>query len=119
MVKVYPVIVCKEEDSVRKIAKLLKSKKERRVFVVNKDKKLVGVVTTTDLVYNFLATAKQDAKAKDIMTKKVLAIDKDDTIEKALEVMNKVKNYVCPVVDDGKIVGILRHNDIVKFLMSN
>ncbi|MEI7718822.1 MAG: CBS domain-containing protein [archaeon] len=117
-IKVYPALVCKEDDSISKIAKLLKSKNERRIFVVDKDKKLVGIITTTDLVYNFLATSKKEMKAKEIMTKKVLSINKEDTIEKALDVMNKIKTYICPVVNDGKIVGVLRHNDIVKFLMS-
>ena len=117
-IKVYPAFVCKEDDSVSKIASLLKSKNERRIFVVDKDKRLVGIITTTDLVYKFLATTKKEMKAKEIMTKKVLSINKEDTIEKALDVMNKIKTYICPVVNDGKIVGVLRHNDIVKFLIS-
>lgn len=104
---------------------LMRSNKFRRLPVVDNGK-LVGIVTDRDLrevsaspatslsVYelNYLLAKMQ---VKDIMTKKVLTVSADATVEEAALIMynNKIGGLV--VLDDKQqIVGILTETDIFK-----
>lgn len=116
--KVHPCLKTGLNTSVKEIAKILKKEGERRIFIVDKDDVLKGIVTTTDLVYKVLAQDKTNVTAKDIMTKKVSVVDIEDPIEKALGVMNSHKTFVCPVVEKGKLKGVLPYHEIINYVFS-
>ena len=118
-IKIHPALTCFIDESIVNIAKKLKKEKHRRIFVIDDEKKLKGVITTTDLVYKALAENKTALKARDIMTKKVEYVEQSDELEKALGVMNSTKSYVCPITENGKFIGLLSHHDIVGFLISS
>jgi len=117
-IKIHKALTCGKDEGVVAIADLLKKNKQRRVFVVDGDGKLMGVITTTDLVYKVLAGNKKDLKAKEIMTSSVEHVESSDALENALGVMNTTKSYVCPVTEKGKFIGVIDHHDIVRFLVS-
>ncbi|HLC53299.1 MAG TPA: CBS domain-containing protein [Candidatus Nanoarchaeia archaeon] len=117
-VPMHRVLTCSADDSVSHVAQVLKKNKDRRVFVVDKQKRLQGIITTTDLTYKAIATGKTGLKAKQVMTKNVASIDVKDDIGKALHIMNKLKSFVCPITDKGKIVGIVSYHDLVRYLCS-
>jgi CBS domain-containing protein len=118
-IKILPVITCSLDDSITHIAKVMKEKKERRVFVVDKSKKLEGIITTTDLVYKALANDSKNLKAKDVMTQEVKSIDIQEDMEKALEIMNDLKTFTCPVTDKGKLLGLVSYHDLVSYVISS
>jgi CBS domain-containing protein len=105
-------------ESVRSIAKKMHSKKKRRFYIVDKEKKLEGVVTTVDIM-KAIALGKDVTKTKvsDIMCRKVKAISVDDNIDDALKIMNSLKTFVCPVVKDGKLLGVITYQDIISNLV--
>lgn len=117
-IKIQKALTCKEDENVANIAKMLKKENHRRIFVVDEEGKLKGIITTTDLVYKVLADGKKTAKAKDIMTAKVEHVEHSDPLENALGVMDATKSYVCPVTENGKFIGLISHHDIVGFLVS-
>jgi len=51
-------------------------------------------------------------KAKDLMTKDVLMMDKDDRLQEAIDVMAKHRVSKLVVVDKGQVVGVLTDGDI-------
>lgn len=51
-------------------------------------------------------------KVKEIMTKDVITISKDETVVKAFEKMLKHKISSLPVVENGKVIGIITTTDI-------
>jgi len=55
-------------------------------------------------------------KVKDLMTKNVITFDPNMTIKEAMEIL--VKNNIggAPVVDNGKLVGIITQRDILSYL---
>jgi CBS domain-containing protein len=53
---------------------------------------------------------------KEIMTKTVHAISPDDDLEDASTMMVKYDVNRLPVIDNGKLVGIVARNDIIKGL---
>lgn len=111
-IKLHKVLACKIDEKIIEVSKKLKEKKERRIFVVDKDK-LVGIITTTDLVYKVLAENKKDLTARDVMTKEVKSVDINEDIEKALEIMNSLKTFACPVTVKGKLLGLVSYHDLV------
>ena len=114
-IKVHEALTCKLDDDVKDIARKLKENKERRIFVVDNSGKLVGLITTTDLVYNALCEDK-NLKAKDVMTKEVKCVDVSEDLDKALAIMDETKSFVCPVVKEGKVLGIVTYHDLVNYV---
>ncbi len=58
-------------------------------------------------------------KAKDIMTKDVITIEPEVTLDKAIKKLVKNKISGMPVVDDsGKMIGIISEKDILNFAFS-
>lgn len=106
---------CSPEDSITKIAKFMQKNKSRRVFVIDKNKKLIGILTTVDILNKVVAKEKDPSKVKaeEIMEKKVLSIELSDSLDKALGIMNSLKTFVCPIVDKGKLLGIVSYQSII------
>ncbi len=116
-IKLHEVLTCTEEESVKEIAKKLRDNKERRIFVIDEKEKLVGVITTTDLVYKALGD--EGKKANQVMTTNVESVDSKEDLNKALEIMNKLKSFVCPVTEDGKIIGLISYHDLMNYVISS
>lgn len=117
MSKEIPLIkaeTCSPDDSIKDVAKRMQSKKSRRIFVVDKSKNLIGVVTTVDLV-KIIAKGRDSSKIKvrDIMTKKVKSVDVDESLHDAIEIMNSLKTFVCPIVHKKKLIGLVSYQDII------
>lgn len=51
---------------------------------------------------------------KDVMTKDVITVSPDDTLEKVLDIFSKNNISGAPVTKDGKVVGIISESDILK-----
>lgn len=116
--KIHSCLKVDPKQDIVSLAKLFKSKKERRAFVVDKNKKLLGIVTNSDLVYKAVANKKINLTVEDVMEKKVGSIDLGDPLEKALGIMNKHETFVCPVVNKGVLLGIVNYHDIIDHLLS-
>ena len=54
------------------------------------------------------------ATAADIMTRKVVTCKETDTVSELMETMTTGKFRHLPVVDNGKVVGLISIGDIVK-----
>lgn len=113
--KLKKAITCLEEDTIEKIARKLKDKKEKIILVVSKKNKnkIVGVISFTDLVYKVIAKSKdtKKTKAKDVMTSQVYVASSEDSITKVYFDMVARNIFYCPVLSKGKIKGILTVNE--------
>jgi IMP dehydrogenase len=79
--------------------------------VVDKEKKLKGIVTNRDLRFERALSR----PIKEIMTKKVITISEFTSFEKAAEILQAYKIEKLPVVDKGNIVvGLITYKDILK-----
>jgi len=112
-----------EGDSMKKAMDLLKENEIRHLPVL-KDGKLVGILSERDIkqaspspataleireIYYLLAKV----KVKQIMTRRPYTITSTATIEEAALILREKKIGCLPVVDDGKLVGILTETDIL------
>ncbi|WP_291330212.1 CBS and ACT domain-containing protein [Desulfovibrio sp. UCD-KL4C] len=124
------IITLTPERSMMKAAKLLKDKEISRLPIVDDDGVLVGIISDRDIkeaspskattldmheLYYLLS----EIKIKDIMTRKVLTVSIEDTVEKAAVIMDENKIGGVPVVDAAnKCVGVITTTDVFKVLIN-
>src|SRR5512138_185365 len=119
-----PVTVT-DDSSFENALHLMKEKKIRRLPIVSKEGKLVGIVVQKDLFSASPSTATSlsvfevhyllsKLKMKDVMTKRVVTVGDDCLLEEAARIMVDYKIGCLPIVKDGKLVGIITETDIFK-----
>jgi CBS domain-containing protein len=91
--------------------------------VVDGDKKLIGIITTTDIGYNLILDKYTlDTKVSDVMTKDVISITPNSTIMDAIKKMDEygykgeIINQLPVVDEDNNLIGILSDGDIIRAL---
>jgi len=107
------VVVAKSGVTVREASKVM-SKYKIGSLVVLKENDIIGIITEGDIMESVAGDKDPDSTIiENIMSEKVLTVDPEDTIEDAADkmVQNKIKKL--PVVEDGKLKGIITASDIV------
>ena len=56
---------------------------------------------------------------RDLMSRQIITIGPDDTLENTEQYMSSFKFRHLPVVDDGKLVGLITHRDLLHASSSN
>ena len=123
------VITADINDSMEDAMKHLKEH-DIRMLPVMKKGKLVGIVTDRDLkkasasdattlgIHELLYLLTK-IKVKDIMTKDVITVPPDYTVEETAQVLEKNRISGVPVVDaDGQLVGTITQTDLFRVLIS-
>lgn len=119
-----------EDVSMIKAGRIMRDKKIRRLPVVDKDGRLVGIVSERDLKAASPSSATSldmyemtyllsELKVKGIMTREPVYIRSTDTVERAALIMRDRKFGSLPVVDEAeKVVGIITDTDIFRLFVS-
>lgn len=114
------------------VAHLLLRYRINGILVVKKEdeNKLVGILTTTDLLRlldRALSKGKQklkelkkvsDSPVGRVASKNVITLAKNTKIMKAIAVMHRKNVHTLPVYDDGKLVGVVGRHDILNIAMA-
>lgn len=81
---------------------------------------VVGVVTERDLARKAFLTAKppQDTPVREIMTTQVMYVSPDRTSEECMALMTENRFRHLPVLDKGRLVGLVSIGDLVKDVIS-
>lgn len=112
-----PVITARPNDSIKSIAQKMNKYDINSVVIVDEKNSPIGIVTEGDIVKKLL-TKKRNllfAKASHVMSKPVITIKKDLTLEDAAKIMaNKRVKKLCVVDEDNILIGIISEGDIVK-----
>lgn len=88
-------------------------------LLVMEGEKVVGIISERDII-NKLVSKKLDAnavKVSEVMTKNVLTVTSDTTVQKAMEIITEKRFRHLPVVDNGKLVGIISIGDVTRWVM--
>ncbi len=92
--------------------------------------KLVGIISQRDLFKASLASVLgedydrnrehlKSIKIKDIMVKNVISIPPNMSLQEAGRIMLKEKIGCLPVVEDGRLVGLITETDLLSFLIDH
>ena len=75
---------------------------------------LSGIITQTDVLRAVKEGSIQDAMVKDVMTSDVVVVSPTDSATHVARLMVEKKINRIPVVEDGKLVGIVTRGDLIK-----
>ena len=109
------VMTCRPQDTIADVAKVLADKKIGAVVVTEGDA-VRGILSERDIVR---AIAVQGEKAlgkpaSDIMTEKVIICGLHDSNDDVMQIMTGGRFRHVPVVEDGKLAGLISIGDVVK-----
>lgn len=98
-------IICPETNSLRKALKIIDKNALGVCFVVDKNKKLIGILTDGDIRRSLLKNADLDSNVKDHMNSKFLSLPIDSDINLVNKYLLKKKYKVIPLCNNkGEIV---------------
>jgi predicted transcriptional regulator len=95
------------QTTIRDAARILAEQHISGLPVVDESGKIIGMVTEADII------SKPGKIVADIMTKDVIAVKEDTPVEEIASLLSKRKIKRVPVVNEGRIVGIISRADIV------
>lgn len=102
------------KDSLELVLNIMKWKNIHHVPVINKNKKLVGLLTWRDIEEHVDDKEKIISSVKSIMIKRedIVTITQDKSLNKAKKLMKSHNIHGIPVVKKGRLVGIITQKDI-------
>lgn len=136
-------IVVRPDTEIPEAAELLLEKNINGIPVVNEKNELVGIICQSDLVamqrkiplpslFTLLdsllplsSSSKMEkeirkiaaARVEDAMTPNPKSVVRDTSLEELAEIMVNHKYHTLPVVENGKLVGVVGKADVLKTLM--
>lgn len=107
------------EDSVLDAIKLMAEKKIGALLVMEEDN-LSGIVSERDYARKVILQGKssRETPVRDIMTAEVTVINPQETVEQCMTLMTEKRMRHLPVVDNGKVVGVVSIGDLVKAIIA-
>jgi acetoin utilization protein AcuB len=94
-------------------AQTLMKKFSIRHLPVVEDRNLLGMITESDLRQFMIPSLMEEVRVDQVMVKNPVTIRPDDSLEEAARLIYRYKIGGLPVVDKGKLVGILTTPDIL------
>ena len=113
-VMIKEVKTARPDTTVKEAAEVMNSHRIGPLVVVSPAGKIVGIMTERNVI-ELVATGRnsEETKVEEIMTKEVITIGPDATLEEAASLMTDKKVRKLPVIDNGRLVGIITASDLV------
>jgi CBS domain-containing protein len=110
------VVTIDEEATVKEAVELM-NKHEIGCLIVMKKRKPSGILTERDLLTRVLVKSKDPEKTKvsEVMSKPIVVGKASMEVEDAVRLMFKMKIKKLPVVEKGRLLGLITLTDLVRF----
>ena len=107
------------EDTIQKAAKLMRDHDYGSIPIIDEIGALVGIVTDRDIVVQAIASGRGlETELSDCMTQRPDTIPKDLPLSDALRLMEKQQIRRLPVVENGRLIGMVSLSDLAKSQVS-
>jgi len=113
------LVTVKTGESFKKLGKILTEESLSNVAVVNERGELAGVVSEQDVIKAMKTGDFMKKKARNIMTKRVISVKENDTLEVVAKIFTEKPFRRLPVVRNKKVVGSIQRDDIINTFMSS
>jgi len=109
---------CGKAEPVHMIAQKLRDSRQRHIFVLNKSRYPVGIISTTDINNKIVAEGldPKKVKARDIMSSPIDVFDLNDRAVDVYKEMLAKKRMNTAVVEDKIFVGSVSINALFNYL---
>ena len=113
MVRNQDPVALPPEATVKDACQRMRDRRIGAVLIIEADRRLVGIFTGRDAVHRVLAAGKNAARTTlaEVMTRDPNAMPPGNTAIEALRLMEDGRFRHLPIVDDGKVVGIVSRFD--------
>lgn len=106
-------------NTIEDAAKIFYEKNVNSLLVIEDDK-LIGIITEKDLVAGMLVFGhKKDEKVRKIMSTPVVSVSPDISVIKAANIMIEKRIHKLPVLEKGKLVGLISASDLIVIFSMN
>jgi CBS domain-containing protein len=110
------VMTARQDDTIHEIASRLSHRKIGAIVIINGAEQVEGIVSERDIIR---LIAEHGGKALSMpassaMTRNVVACTSKATIEEIMDIMTNGRFRHLPVIEDGKLAGIISIGDVVK-----
>ncbi len=111
------IISVEPSASVLEIAKIISSRRIGAVLVLDDNGGVAGIVSERDVVKALAIHAGKatEMRAEDLMTRNVITATSRTTVDEAMEIMDAGYFRHLPVVNNGRLEGIISIRDLVKY----
>ena len=118
------VIFVFEDTNLKEVVELLCKRRINGIPVVNSEHKIVGVVTVSDIIHRtemldseFDPKTLGGVRASQLMTRNPIVLGPDAEIDQPLAIFAAISIKQIPIVENGRLVGILGRKDLIKGLL--
>jgi CBS domain-containing protein len=107
-------------DSVLRAIEIMATRHVGALLVMNQEG-LLGIISERDYARKVILKnrSSHDTPVGDIMTKNPMTVSSDATVHHCMEIMTEGRFRHLPVVDKGRVVGILSIGDLVKAVIED
>ncbi|WP_424931413.1 CBS domain-containing protein [Amaricoccus macauensis] len=118
--QIQQILTVKPDQTVQEAAQLLTAKKIGAVVVSSDGVSLDGILSERDIVKTIGRTGASclEDRVSNLMTAQVMSCSPDDTTGTVMERMTEGRFRHMPVLEDGKMIGIISIGDVVKARIS-
>lgn len=110
------VTVIREEQTMREAAERLANDDVGVLPICDENKQLKGVLTDRDIVVHVIARGKDPSatRARELEQGEIVTLRPDDSIEHACDLMARHQVRRLPVVEEGRVLGMVSQADVAK-----
>jgi len=113
------IVTANRKTTGREIAVQLLGELESGMPVIGSNQQIIGVVTEFDILRAMQDGKELDrVKAEEIMSAPPLVVEEETSINEVLTLMRKYRILSVPVVQEGKLVGMIFRRTLLKHLVN-
>jgi CBS domain-containing protein len=103
------------DGTLKDMVKEMLSRSIGSLLVLNDDNSIAGIITERDFLHNVLKHPDtwESVRIRDVMITRVFTASLDETLEQVMSNMSEHRIRHIPIVDSGKVAGILSIGDII------
>ena len=110
------VYTVSKETNISAVSSILATKRIGAIVIISKNRSVEGIVSERDIVRGLSNYGAKvlDMPVKDLMTKNVITRGVESQIDELRREMTRSRIRHLPILDDGKLVGLISIGDVVK-----